>query len=83
MTTVEVRCPVGPQKLFIKLKLGEEFGNYVPDSNLIELTCSDCRRRVSREMNTPVRVFHRFNFLGELITTTVVQQQGADAPGLD
>lgn len=68
MIVVEVRCPVGPQKLFTKLKLGEEFGKYLP-GNLIEFTCGDCARALSRERGQRFRVFHRFNFLGELIST--------------
>jgi hypothetical protein len=68
---IEVRCPVGPRRLFSKLKLGEEFGAYVEPGNLIEFTCSDCARRLSRERQQPLRVYHRFNFLGELIETTV------------
>jgi hypothetical protein len=60
---VEVRCPVGPQRLFTKLKLGEEFGRYVHPENLIEFSCSDCARRISRERGHAVRVLHRFNFV--------------------
>ena len=70
MNTVEVRCPVGPKKLFTKLKLGEEFGTYLPN-NLIEFTCSDCAKSVRRETGDLVRVFHSFNFIGELIDSRV------------
>lgn len=70
-STVEVRCPIGPQRLFTKLKLGEEFATYVQPGNLIEFTCSDCARRLSREQERALRVFHRFNFIGELVQTTV------------
>jgi uncharacterized protein YlaI len=70
VNTVEVRCPVGPQKLFTKLKLGEEFGKYLPN-NLIEFTCADCAKRIGRDLDQRVRVFHRFNFVGELIQTVV------------
>lgn len=75
MNTVEVRCPVGPRKLFTKLKLGEEFGKYLP-YNLIEFTCSDCAKRIGRERGTRVRVFHRFNFAGELINTHIDADAG-------
>lgn len=74
MNTVEVRCPVGPRKLFTKLKLGEEFATYLPN-NLIEFTCSDCSKRVSREQQSRIRVFHRFNFVGELVETTMKEQE--------
>jgi hypothetical protein len=70
VTTVEVRCPVGPRKLFTKLKLGEEFGKYLP-GGLIEFTCSDCARSIGRERATKVRVYHRFNFIGELVSTHI------------
>jgi hypothetical protein len=69
-TTVEVRCPVGPKKLFTKLKLGEEFGKYLPN-NLIEFTCTDCAKTARRRQSDFVRVFHSFNFVGELIDTRV------------
>lgn len=75
VNTVEVRCPVGPQKLFVKLKLGEEFGGYV-DGNLFEFSCSDCAKRIGREKAIPVRVFHRYNFVGELVQTLVKAAPG-------
>lgn len=70
MNTVEVRCPVGPRKLFTKLKLGEEFAKYLPN-NQIEFTCSDCARRLTGARGNKVRVYHRFNFVGELLETVV------------
>ncbi len=69
-STVEVRCPVGPRRLFTKLKLGEEFATFVQPENLIEFTCSDCAKRISREQGRPLRVYHRFNFIGELVQTS-------------
>lgn len=71
MQTIEVRCPVGPQRLFTKLKLGEEFATRIDEGNLIEFTCSDCSKRLSRERQLRVRVYHRFNFIGELVSTVV------------
>lgn len=69
---VEVRCPVGPKKLFTKLKLGEEFARRVEPGNLMEFTCADCTRRLRREQhNDTLRVFHQFNFLGELVNTRI------------
>ncbi len=78
---VEVRCPVGPQRLLTKLKLGEEAGGYIHPANLIEFTCSDCARRIGREQNRAVRVFHRFNFLGELVETTVAERHDGTGEG--
>lgn len=78
MNVVEVRCPVGPQKLFTKLKLGEEFGRYLPN-NLLEISCSDCTRRLRDVSRTRfIRVLHRYNFVGELIVTVGVDGEGAE-----
>lgn len=68
---VEVRCPNGPQRLFTKLKLGEEIGRYIHPANLIEFSCSDCSRSISRERGRRQRVLHRYNFLGELIESVI------------
>lgn len=73
-TTVEVRCPVGPRKLFTKLKLGEETGGYLPNG-LIEFSCQDCAKTVGREQNRPMRVYHRYNFLGDLIQTVALGRE--------
>jgi hypothetical protein len=69
--TIEVRCPVGPQRLFTKLKLGEEAARMVQPANLIEFTCQDCTGKTSRAQGHAVKVFHRYNFLGELVETIV------------
>lgn len=61
---VEVRCPVGPQRLFTKLRLAADTPRYV-QGNLIEFPCSDCRRKDPDQL----AVFHRYNFLGELVQT--------------
>lgn len=66
---VEVRCPVGPQRLFTKLRLGEETARYIQPDNLIEFSCQDCGRRLSRSIGVSTAVYHRFNFIGELIAT--------------
>jgi hypothetical protein len=76
VTVVEVRCPVGPRKLFTRIKLGEEQYAYVPERNLIEFSCGDCSRRMSRERGEPLRVYHRFNFIGDLMETVVLPRVG-------
>lgn len=78
--TVEVRCPVGPKRLFTKLKLGEESGRYVHPANWIEISCSDCRRRLRsvRESDEVVRVCHRYNFLGEVVETVAIDGNGRE-----
>ncbi len=79
MSEIEVRCPVGPRKLFTKLKLGEESGRYLHPANLIEFTCRDCTKRLCRERHEVVRVFHRYNFIGELVETVVERMMPARA----
>lgn len=74
MSDVEVRCPNGPQKLFTKLKLGEEFATHVPKGNLIEFTCRDCSRQVSRDRGVEVQAYHQFNFVGELVKTVIIEK---------
>lgn len=66
---IDVRCPAGPQRLFTRLQFGQESGRYIHPDNLIEFSCSDCTRRATREEGHPVRVFHRYNFLGEHVRT--------------
>jgi hypothetical protein len=68
MGTVEVRCPVGPQRLLSKLRLSGEKPTYV-EGNLIEFACDDCKRTIRRSGRTVSRVLHRYNFLGQLVET--------------
>ena len=37
--------------------------------NLIEFTCKDCLKAERRDDPTLVKVYHRFNFIGEAIET--------------
>lgn len=78
---VEVRCPVGPQRLFTKLSLGKESISYVHPENLMEVTCSDCARRLSRDTGKRMRVFHRYNFLGEFVETVAVELDESNSEG--
>lgn len=69
---VELRCPVGPRKLFAKLRLSGE-KPLITSGNLIELSCQDCRRRL-RSQNREVKlVLHRFDISGLLVETVVVE----------
>jgi len=60
--TVDVRCPVNPSRLFMRLKRDPAV-RIDPYSNLIEVACRDCARP------TGSRVLHRYNILGELVET--------------
>jgi len=79
---VDVRCPVGlpreddachPGKLLLKLRLSGERPAYVHPDNLIELYCEDCTRRLRRFRPNVRRVLHRYDFIGTLIETLVVE----------
>lgn len=73
MMEVELRCPVGPRKLFAKLLQRGEQPQVNPD-NLLELSCQDCRRRLRSDGEDDVTfVMHRFNILGQLVETEVVR----------
>jgi hypothetical protein len=69
MTTevVEVRCPVGPQRLFAKFRLDGGVNPTITDDNLIEFACSDCRKTLQRSDLHITRVLHRYNIFGELV----------------
>jgi len=68
---VEIRCPVGPQRLFTKLRLGQVEHRYVPEDNTIEFACADCSRQIAEPGRPRPRVLHRYNFLGVLTETTI------------
>jgi hypothetical protein len=69
-TEVEIRCPVGLERLFAKLQLTGEQPKYV-DGVFLEISCYDCRRKLRDEGTSVKAVFHYFNFLGELVKTEV------------
>lgn len=66
---VEVRCPVGFQRLFTRMRLGQIEHRYVQPGNWIEFACEDCARQLERDPGTRPRVRHRYNFAGELVET--------------
>ena len=68
---VELRCPVGPRRLFAKLRLSGVRPPVTRD-NLIELSCSDCRRSLSRAGRGVSLVLHRYDIVGSLVETEVV-----------
>jgi len=68
---VELRCPVGPRRLFAKLRLSGVRPPVTQD-NLIELSCSDCRRSLRAEGKAVQFVLHRFDIVGMLIETVLV-----------
>lgn len=75
---VELRCPVGPRRLFAKLRV-QGVQPVVTSENLLELGCQDCRRRHRSEGRVDVRfVLHRFNILGSLVETVLIYDDVSD-----
>jgi hypothetical protein len=70
---VELRCPTGPRKLFAKLRLAG-VQPAVTSDNLVELACQDCRRRMRSEGRDVQLVLHRYDIVGALIETVVVDR---------
>jgi hypothetical protein len=77
---VEIRCPVDltwpdgtcrPGRLFLKLKRQGGSAHVDPGSNLMELACDDCKRRLARAGRKVHRVLHYFDLAGELVDTKV------------
>lgn len=72
-TEKEIRCPVGPRRLFgIMLQRGEQ--PHITGDNLIEMACSDCKRS-ARQRNPHVSlVVHLYDLAGDLVDTDVVER---------
>lgn len=63
-------CPAG--RLLAKLRTAGGRPSYVHPDNLIELECPDCKVRRRKAGHQVRRVLHRYDFLGRLIETLVV-----------
>lgn len=72
-TALEFRCPVGARRLFARMISRGERPSYVHPDNLIEFSCSDCKRRLERSGRGVRRVLHRYNIAGELVETLTVE----------
>lgn len=67
---VEIRCPVGPRQLLMKLRQSGESPHFSED-NLLELACRDCARNARAVDPRVRRVLHRFALSGELVESVV------------
>lgn len=82
MPEVEIRCPEGPQRLFMKLRLSDdpiERPHVVPGLNLMELACSDCARGYRKRHPEVFRVLHRYSIDGELVESIIQYRDGSEA----
>ncbi len=69
--SVEIRCPVGPRRLFgIYRQSGAR--PVVTTENLIEFSCADCRRSLRSEGQSVSLVLHRYSLTGALVESEVV-----------
>jgi hypothetical protein len=75
---VEVRCPVGPRRLFTKLRLDPASVRYLQPENWIEMSCADCRTQLRRRGRQVVHVMHRYAFTGDLVQTVLVYGEGRE-----
>ena len=74
----DVRCPNGPQRLFLKLRIEGNQNLVNPELNCMELSCQDCARTLRREGYDIFRVLHRYAINAELIETVVVWENGKE-----
>lgn len=66
---LDVRCPVDPRRMFLRLASG-----IVCDGNLVEVACPECARRLRRSGDPQVRlVLHRYDIAGECIETETLR----------
>lgn len=72
MATVEVRCPDGFGRLFMKLQLSGETPT-ITEGNLFEFACTDCRKYYKEHGEQVSLVLHRFDFLGRSVETEIVR----------
>lgn len=72
---VEIRCPLGNQRMFGKLLVDSQLSKESPrvvEGNLVEFSCSECKRTLHSRGMTLSRVLHRYNILGELVESILV-----------
>jgi hypothetical protein len=71
VTTVDVRCPVDPRTLFMRIAVDPDVTIEQP-GNVIVVACRTCRRASARQAQEQASlVLHRFNVLGEFLGTEV------------
>lgn len=74
MEPVEIRCPIGPKRLFTKLLI-EGGRPHITEGNLIEFSCDDCKRGLRNRGEEVFRVLHRYDFVGTLVESEVIRPQ--------
>lgn len=74
-SSIEIRCPFGPQRLFMKLVLYDEIKEEtsIPDYLDMEFACSDCARFYRKDHKNVYRVLHRYSIVGEYRETEIIE----------
>jgi hypothetical protein len=67
----DMRCDAG--RLLGKVLVSGEQPTFVRPENLIELACDGCKADYRHRGHSVQRVLHRFNILGELVETLIVE----------
>lgn len=75
---IEIRCPNGPQRLFMKLLSDGGHPRVVPDLNLMELACGDCARQMRKDGLEVYRILHRYAMTGELVENALIWNDGTE-----
>jgi hypothetical protein len=74
---VDLRCPehapCSPGRLLARLRLAGGSPTFVQPDNLIELSCPWCKTARRRQGRPVQRVLHRYDLIGTLIETLVVE----------
>lgn len=70
MEKIEIRCPIGPRRLFFKVR-AEGMVPEVTSDNLLEIACADCRRLLRKRGVQVDRVIHCYNIAGELVESYI------------
>jgi hypothetical protein len=81
MPEVEIRCPEGPQRLFMKMRLSDnadERPHIIQGLNLMELACSDCARAYRKRDPEIFRILHRYAIDGDLVESIVQYKDGSE-----
>lgn len=75
-TAFDLRCPVGPRRLFAVMRQRGEQPSYIHPDNLIEFSCYDCRHAMTEHGRRVQRVLHRYSLDGKLVETLVIDGEG-------
>ena len=70
----EVRCPSGPRRLFMNMRLAGERPVVLHPENWMEFSCYDCRRELERRGRHVKRVLHRYDLAGNFMGSRVVEE---------